>query len=57
MGLGRLGGSYSLACSEHRADTGHGCWPSACLRDEDWPDVILTIVRVMNQELLGASLH
>lgn len=24
MGLGRLGGSYSLACSEHRADTGHG---------------------------------
>ena len=25
MGLGRLGGSYSQACSEHRADTGHGC--------------------------------
>ncbi len=25
MVLGRLGGSYRLACSEHRADTGHGC--------------------------------
>ncbi len=25
MGLGRLGGSYSLACSEHRALSGSLC--------------------------------
>ncbi len=29
--------------------------PSACLRDEERPNLILTIVRVMNQRLLGAS--
>ncbi len=28
---------------------------SACLRDEERPDLILTIVRVMSQRLLGGS--
>ncbi len=57
MGLGRLGGSYSLACSEHRPTAATVAVPSACLRDEDWPDVLLTIVRVMNQGLSGASVQ
>jgi putative transposase len=53
MGLGRLGGSNSLACSAHRWTPAKVAVPSVCLRDEGWPDVILTIVRVMNQGLLG----